>query len=259
MGEQTSGTFLLFTVGGCFCAAGGQPLVHILSGDKSLKARWPATSAVTVGAFLILLSIFWRPSTGGSAALMQTLNRWGSNPAPYAIILLLFWGYLQTLAIRRNIELETLSNDQHSMVEVLNRAVLPRQLNQGQINSIVHFLQNFPPQEVTIESIPGDDEAASYAGDLSRALTRSGWNVKWKWSPDIPNGGLGVHYSQTMATSQIPFDFKNPKVDLILKMALGFAGVPVDHSGSGSAIANTENSLMLMVGRRRKIQAERTI
>lgn len=234
--------------------------MHILSGDKSLTRKWPSISAVAVGALLILLSIFWRPSTGSGAALMQTLNQWGSNPAPYAVILLLFWGYLQTLVIQRNAELATFRNDQHSIAEVLDRLVLPRTLSQSQANSAVQYLQNFPPQDVTIEVIQGDGEASSYAAQFNNLFTRAGWSLKWKWSTDIPNGGLGIDFIQTMAHNQIPADFKNPKVDLLLKMALGYAGIYVDGGTSGgTSISTTEDCLTLKIGPRRKDNLARRI
>jgi hypothetical protein len=256
MVDQTGGAFLLGTLGCFLSAAGGQPLVNYISGDKTLKTPLPAILAVLGGVILIFMAVFWRPSTGSGAALMQTLAQWGSNPAPYVIILLLLWGHLQTLAIRRNIELATLRNDQHSMTEVLNRFALPRQLSETQSNSIAQFLKSFPSQDVGIEVVQGDEEAISYGIDLQNALKRGGWNVKsldFISPPKVIQSGLSIDFIQTPENNQIQATTNNPKVNLLLRMALGNAGVAVDGMGGGSGIAVTHDSLTIRVGRRRQI------
>jgi hypothetical protein len=153
-------------------------------------------------------------------------------------MILLVWLYMVVTNIlhdvQRNNQLVSLRNDEHSITQVLDRFVLPRQLSEGQIKSIGSFLQNFQPQEVSFELVQGDQEANVYQNDLQHALEKAGWHIKEVKSVPETSQSLSIDFRQTPEHSQVQSDFKHPKGDLLLQEAFGLAGVRLDGVSSGS-------------------------
>jgi hypothetical protein len=238
---------LLWAFGLVLLAVGGQPLVNYFSGDSSLKSFFPSLLVVVAGLFCIGLALLWKPNEGSrSATLFEGLGRLGSSPIPYAILALLMWGYFETLAVQRNIELAALRNDEHSITEALNRFVLPRQLTPEQIDTIGGFLQQFPPRDVNFLVVQGDEEASSYLMEFVRALQKGGWQVKSiDYSPSPPQE-LGLWLANPSAIDSN--DQKNPEPKLQLEESLGLAGVRFDGVTGGAIPGLNNNGAVLTIG-----------
>jgi hypothetical protein len=163
------------------------------------------------------------------------------------------FGFLLFSAAQRSHQLAALRNDEQSIVKVLDRLVLPRSLSDGQINAIAAFLHNYSPQEVTIETLLGDDETSRYAAFFYQALSKGGWTIEMKHVPSLNQVGVSIHFTQTMQHAQIPTDYSRLKADELLKLSLASAGVPIDGShGRGQGIAVEKDLLKLTVGVRRR-------
>lgn len=240
-------------VGLAFITVGSQTLVNYISGDNSLRTIWPSAAVCVFGIALILVSFIWHPTADATNKFTQTLARWASSPIPYTLILLLLWTYFESLAVQRNIEMAQLRNDEQSITKALDRFVLPRQLTAYQINRIGSFLQFFPPQELVLHVIQGDEEAGGYEGDLRRALVdKGGWHVKSEDTVADAQGGLTIGFTPATDHEQTPSDWKHPKGDLILQEALGLAGVRANGGGGSGGGVVAADYVTVTVGHRRR-------
>ena len=189
-------------------------------------------------------------------SLANSITNFANDFRYWVIILLLPWLYFAWSGalkeIRLNNQIVSLRNDEHSITQVLDRFVLPRQLSKGQIESIGSFLQNFQPQEVSFELVNGDQEADTYQNDLQRALEKAGWHIKEVKSVPETSQSLSIDFRQTPEHSQVQSDFKHPKADLLLQEAFGLAGVRLDGVSSGSSPKSTEDVMTIIVGHRRR-------
>jgi hypothetical protein len=238
------------TAGFTLLAIGGQPLINYFSGE-ALKTPIPSFVVCAIGLFLLSVGIFYKPNP--ESKLFLKLGQWATSPVPYAILLLCFWIYLETLAIQRANELVGLRNDEQSIARVLDRFVFPRHLTKTQQDIVSKNLRLFDTQQFAFRIFQGDNEASSYAGDIAQALTKGGWTLStqnpYEYTRDAQEG-LSVRLDQTQEHSQKPDDPRNPKPDKILKIVLGLAGVRLDQMGSGSGI-NVADRITIEVGLRR--------
>src|SRR5205809_5061347 len=80
-------------------------------------------------------------------SLANSITNFANDFRYWVIILLLPWLYFAWSGalkeIRLNNQIVSLRNDEHSITQVLDRFVLPRQWSKGQIESMGSFLQNF--------------------------------------------------------------------------------------------------------------------
>jgi hypothetical protein len=257
MDNQFGTKAILWAFGSLLLAIGGQPLLTYVSGDASLKSIFPSLIVVGAGVILVVLALFWKPKEGSrSASLFERLGRWGSSPIPYALVVFLMWFYFETLAVRRNIELASLRNDQQSITQALDRFVLPRQLSERQMDSIGGYLKQFPSVVFSFDIAKGDEEAGQYAADLGRALEKGGWHLSAKdpytYVEEPVYVGLSIGFRQAPGHAQMATDYRNPGANLVLQEAFGLAGVIVDSSGSGTDSTTTEDEIRLTVGHRRR-------
>jgi hypothetical protein len=243
---QAFGTVLL--------AVGGQPLLTSIN-EPHHNILLPAV-VCAVGIVLLVVGFFWPPKTDSESTFLRTLVPVASDSRTYVAMIVILWLCMSIMSIlsaaKVNNEILSLRNDQQSITQVLDRFVLPRQVNDEQARVIALFLQSFPPQEVAFDVAQGDEEAGSYRADLQRALEKGGWHTKAiNYVVDPPQIGLSISLIQTMAHSQIQADSQHPKADLILREAFGLAGVRVDGwGGTGDNIP--EDLIKITVGHRRR-------
>lgn len=230
--QQATGRAFLILVAGACLGVGGQPLVNYYSGDSSLKTGIPALLTVLSGLALLAIAFFWHPQKGFGFRLMQKLSAWGSSPAPYALVLLSVWIYLETLEIQKAAQLRRIENDQLSIANVINRLVLPRRLTEHQQQMITVMLRFYEPCRYVFRLSP-DQETGMFAGDIAKALDKGGWKRLEDGAPlshqnSILQEGVHLTFIPSVEHAHKQYNWKDPDGGLIMQEAFGIAGVRLD-------------------------------
>jgi hypothetical protein len=261
MDDRDSGAIqkFLIAVGGLLMAGGTAPMTAaIINGTNYRIAR--ALIVFSIGLAILLCGLFWhrlKPQT--ETKFTTILARIASDPRWWAAIIFGTWLYMAVTTtisgIQRNNEIVGLRNDQQSITEVLNRFVLPRQLDDDHGRDLVFLLRNAPQLQVTYEVAQGDEEASSYRADIQRALDKAGWHLKNGSSINYvvdPPTSLGVRFEMAPSqegTATRP-DPKLERADVALRDAFAMSGVLVNtFQGSGDGNAT---GVIITIGHRRR-------
>jgi hypothetical protein len=246
---ETNWRTLLITAGFTCLGIGGSPLVNYFSGE-SVKTPIPSMVVCVMGLSLLSAGFFYEPKP--ESKLFLRLGQWAASPVPYALILLCFWLYLETLAVQRANELAALRNDEQAIARVLDRGVLPRHLTKTQQRIISTNLQQYDPQQFAFRILQGDNEASSFGSDIAQALIKGGWTLSaqnpYEYTREVQEG-LSIRLEQTQEHSQKQDEPRNPKPDRVLRMALGLAGVRLEGWGTGGTVS--VDRVTIEIGRHR--------
>jgi hypothetical protein len=169
------------------------------------------------------------------------------------IVLILVYVMVSSVVqtIRDNLMESIIKQDIPALNAAIKAYLLPRSLTPSQRTEIGRYLSRFPTHQLTIRVI-NDNEAGAFRADLQNAIEQGGWTIKTIENVSEAREGLTIQFDQTQASIQTRDDPRNPKEDAILQQALTQAGVPLDGTGGGSSSTMTENSLFLVIGRRRR-------
>lgn len=230
--------------------------MNYLSGDSSLKTVWPSLLVSLLGLAVMGFAGFYRPKPGSK--IFVKLGEWATSPVPYALLFILVWAYFETLAVQRNNELAALRNDEMSITKAVDRFVIPRQLTDDQVRRLGDFLKRFPPVDVTISVVQGDEEAGNYAQDFKKAFDRASWQPKGvTFTPDpdiyIPDLRFVTKETPDHAKAEEVSPEGKPKMSTLIMIGFGLAGIPVgSSSGSFGDQTVTQDSIVITVGHRRR-------
>jgi hypothetical protein len=254
--------FLDFVGGTVIAGTVAADIFLFITNGLPFRAILISAMLVVIGAVVLFCGLFWEKLAPAQETLFTAkLGKWAASPGFYLSVMLLLWGYLgaesMILAVSRNNELAGLRNDEQSMAKVIDRLVMPRHLTELQRRVIRNFLSQYSAHEFSFRVPSNYEESMGYVGDISRALTESGWTLyttdPYVHTNDIPEG-VNLSIISTPENAQKPRDIiRNPNAMDLLQIAFGLAGVRVDGSGTGSSngATVTEDRVVISIGRPR--------
>jgi hypothetical protein len=221
--------------------------------EDNSRALW----AFLFGLVLLVLAGFWKSAHSFlGERLSASISNVASDFRVWLAVLVAVWAYgaiSSIVILNQRTELEKIiKQDIVPFRMALEKWVIPRRLTAEQIESLGKALSKSSQQTVSFTIIQNDQEASTYAGDISRAVRQGGWNISHITQEANVREGLTIHFLQTMASSQMPDDPRNPKPDRILQDAFREAGVYFDGNSGGSGGNITQNMLSIHVGARRR-------
>lgn len=152
----------------------------------------------------------------------------------------------------RSDDIRQLSEKIDQLQSVFDRYVKPRKLSKEQIDAIEQFLLHRPKHKIRIVCDHPNNEANSFAGQISQGFRHANWDVQFvHWKPGDPPIQEGLHLRVRYPTD--PESAKSAKSACAdVHRSLEAAGVQLDGSGSGSGKLTPEIDIMLAVGHKRR-------
>jgi hypothetical protein len=213
-----------------------------------------AISATVGGVLFLLLSLFWKhiePTIGPDLA--SSIASWASDFRLWFAIFAAAWIYGAAVSVITLIQRDRLSAVIEDQIEpitrTLDRIVMPRMLSTAQRDTIIAYLQRFPPHAVHFEVHDNDTEANEFATDISLAFGSGGWTIGgWERKAEMAEG-LRLDCNEA-ANLQRGDAVARPCA--IANQALRAAVVRTDGGQHGNDTRITQDVLKFRVGAKRR-------
>lgn len=161
---------------------------------------------------------------------------------------MLVWAYFVGTAVSR------LNDDVRHLKIQMVRFVLPRQLDQSQMDSFGRYLSQFDRRQVVLEVVSRDEEAANFASDVEQALQKGGWAVSDHKYPDDVSAGVSLSMigSTSSPTGGSDSSIDKPAPLEILEEAFKRAGVQIGGKSGSDSNSAAKATITISIGRRRR-------